>query len=73
MREHELGPFGRADLHPRRNPLDQQGRFAPQPGSIFVETRPAEKIQAPSGAASSGGRNISLLTEARNLIDFDCY
>ena len=33
MREHGLGPFGRADLHPRRNPLDRQGRFAPQPGS----------------------------------------
>src|ERR1035437_9452485 len=33
MREHGLGPFGRADLHPRRKPLDWQGRFAPQPGS----------------------------------------
>ena len=33
MREHGLGPFGRADPHPRRNPLDRQGRFAPQPGS----------------------------------------
>ena len=33
MREHGLGPFGRADLHPRRNPLDRQGRFAPQPDS----------------------------------------
>jgi hypothetical protein len=33
MREHGLGPFGRADLHPRRNPLDRQGRFAAQPGS----------------------------------------
>jgi hypothetical protein len=33
MREHGLGFFGRADLHPRRNPLDRQGRFAPQPGS----------------------------------------
>jgi hypothetical protein len=33
MREHGLGPFGRADLHPRRNPLDRQGRFAQQPGS----------------------------------------
>jgi hypothetical protein len=32
MREHGLGPFGRADLHPRRDPLDRQGRFAPQPG-----------------------------------------
>ena len=33
MLEHGLGPFSRADLHPRRNPLDRQGRFAPQPGS----------------------------------------
>ena len=33
MREHGLGPFGRADLRARRNPLDRQGRFAPQPGS----------------------------------------
>ena len=33
MREHGLGPFGRADLHPRRNPFDRQSRFAPQPGS----------------------------------------
>src|ERR1039457_3152373 len=33
MMEHGLGPFGRADLHPRRNPLDRQSRFAPQPGS----------------------------------------
>ena len=32
MREHRLGPFGRADLHPRHNPFDRQGRFAPQPG-----------------------------------------
>ena len=31
MREHGLGPFGRADLHPRRNPLDRQGRFTPLP------------------------------------------
>src|ERR1035437_5338407 len=33
MREHGLGPFGRAARHPRRNPLDRQGRFAQQPGS----------------------------------------
>jgi hypothetical protein len=33
MREHGLGPFGRADLHPRRNPLLRQGRFVPQPGA----------------------------------------
>ena len=33
MLEHGLGPFGRAVLHPGRNPLDRQGRFAPQPGS----------------------------------------
>jgi len=35
MMEHELGPFGRADLHARRNPLDRQGRFAPQPSNQF--------------------------------------
>ena len=33
MREHGLGPFGGGELHPRRNPLDRQDRFAPQPGS----------------------------------------
>jgi hypothetical protein len=27
MMEHGLGLFGRADLHPRRNPLDRQGRI----------------------------------------------
>ena len=31
--EHGLGPFGRANLHPRRNLLDRQRRFASQPGS----------------------------------------
>ena len=30
VREPGLGPFGGADLHPRRNPLDRQGRFARQ-------------------------------------------
>ncbi|MCX6922374.1 MAG: hypothetical protein NT154_04035 [Verrucomicrobia bacterium] len=29
MTEHGLGPFGYADLHPRRSPFDRQGRFAP--------------------------------------------
>jgi hypothetical protein len=37
MREHGLGPFGRADLPRRRNPLDRQGRFAPQPGGNSLE------------------------------------
>jgi hypothetical protein len=32
MREHGLGPFGHAGLHPRRNPLGRQGCFAPPPG-----------------------------------------
>jgi hypothetical protein len=32
MWEPGLGPFDRADLHPRRNPLGRQGCFAPQPG-----------------------------------------
>jgi hypothetical protein len=37
-REHGPGPFGRADLHPRRNPLDRQGRFAPQPSKFPLLT-----------------------------------
>jgi hypothetical protein len=40
MMEHGLGPFGRADLHPRRNPLDRQGRFAPQPGGNSLKKSP---------------------------------
>jgi hypothetical protein len=42
MMEHGLGPFGRADLHPRRNPLDRQGRFAPQPSK---QVSPIDTIQ----------------------------
>src|ERR1017187_6657945 len=38
MMEHGLGPFGRAGLHPRRNPLDRQGRFAPQPSKFPLLT-----------------------------------
>ena len=38
MREHGLGPFGRADLHPRRNPLDRHGRSAPQPSKFPLLT-----------------------------------
>jgi hypothetical protein len=38
MLEHGLGPFGRADMHPRRNPLDRQGRFAPQPSKFPLLT-----------------------------------
>src|ERR1019366_425254 len=33
MIEHGFSPFGRANLHPRRNPLDRQGGFPPQPDS----------------------------------------
>jgi hypothetical protein len=33
MMEHALGPFGRADQHPRLNPLDRQGHFALRPAS----------------------------------------
>ena len=33
LMEHGLRAFGRTNVHPRRNPLDRQGRFAPQPGS----------------------------------------
>ena len=31
--EHGLSPFGRADMHPRRNPLDRQSGFVPEPHS----------------------------------------
>jgi hypothetical protein len=33
LKEHGLSAFGRANVYPRRHPLDGQGRFAPQPGS----------------------------------------
>ena len=39
MKEHGLGPFERADLHPRRNPLDRQGRFAPQPAAQSLKSK----------------------------------
>jgi hypothetical protein len=42
MREHGLGSFDRADLHPRRNPIDRQGRFAPQPGGNSLKKRPVD-------------------------------
>jgi hypothetical protein len=42
MMEHGLGPFGRADLHPRRNPLDRQGRFTPQPGGNSLKKSPVD-------------------------------
>ena len=49
MREHGLAHFGRADLHPRRNPLDRQGRLAPQPGGKSlkkpVDLQPFTTIQ----------------------------
>jgi hypothetical protein len=38
MMGHGIGPFGRADRHLRRNPLDRQGRFAPQPGKFPLLT-----------------------------------
>jgi hypothetical protein len=44
MREHGLGPFGGADLLPRRNPLDRQGRFAPQRGSAGRGRSPKFKV-----------------------------
>jgi hypothetical protein len=40
--EHGLGPFGRADLRPRPNPVDRQGRFAPQPGGNSLEKSPVD-------------------------------
>jgi hypothetical protein len=32
LMEHGLRAFGRANVHPRRNPLDRQDRFVSQPG-----------------------------------------
>src|ERR1035437_636082 len=49
MREHGLGPFGRADLHPRRNLLDRQSRFAPQPGSAGQLAGVAAPASGPLG------------------------
>ena len=54
MREHGLGPFGRADLHPRRNPLDRQGRFAPQPGGILNAVEIMTLLLTPLGLAVRG-------------------
>jgi hypothetical protein len=50
MREHGFGPFGRADVHPRRNPLDRQGRFAPQPAAQSLKS----KVQSPKLGWESG-------------------
>jgi hypothetical protein len=56
MREHGLGPFDRADLHPRRNPLDRQGRFAPQPSKLPLLTLldAADFIRLATGNPKSG-------------------
>jgi hypothetical protein len=62
MREHGLGPFGRADLHPRRNPLDRQGRLAPQPGSDG---------QLAGVAAPASGQLGLLPAPARKLLEDD--
>src|ERR1035437_6029256 len=63
MKEHGLGPFGRADLHPRRNPLDRQGRFAPQPGSApgaqSKVQSPQPKVQGPRSRVQSWGKGSS--------------
>src|ERR1039457_2496898 len=58
MMEHGLDPFGCADLHPRRNPLDRQGRFAPQPGSDGqpgggAVRSPKSKVQGPRSKVQS--------------------
>ena len=37
--EHGLSPFGRANLHPRRNPLDRQSGFVPEPDSDAQQVR----------------------------------
>jgi hypothetical protein len=42
MMEHGLGPSGRADLHPRRNPLDRQpvANAVQNTGTMFNLTLP---------------------------------
>jgi hypothetical protein len=67
MMEHGLGPFGRADLPPRRNLLGRQGRFAPQPGSdgqlAGVAVRSLRsKVRSPRSKVGVGpepGRKVS--------------
>src|ERR1039458_2467475 len=58
MREHGLGPFGRADLHPRRNPLDRQGRFAPQPNSAGQLAGVAAPASGPLGLLPAPARKL---------------
>ena len=60
--EHGLGLFGGADLHPRRNPLDRQARFAPQPGSAG---------QLAGVAAPTSGQLGLLPAPARTLLRDD--
>jgi hypothetical protein len=61
MREHGLGFFGRADLHPRRNPLDRQCRFAPQPGSAGPQPRSLRRRVAHSNSCQPRRANSSAM------------
>jgi hypothetical protein len=45
MTGHGSGPDGRTGLHPRRNSLERQGRFAPQPGGNSLK-KSAVDLQA---------------------------
>ena len=45
MMGHRSGPDGRTGLHPRHNPLERQGRFAPQPGGNSLK-KSAVDLQA---------------------------
>ena len=69
MMEHGLGPFGRADLHPRRNPLDRQGRFAPQPGGVCQRLK--SRVQGPKSKVGVGPEPGLLPAPARKLVRDD--
>ena len=58
MMEHGFGPSGRADLHPRRNPLDRQSRFAPQPSSDGQLAAVAAPASGPLGLRPAPPRKL---------------
>ena len=53
-----IGPFVRANLHPRRNPLERQGCFAPQPGSDGQLGGGAAPASSPLGLRPAPARQL---------------
>src|ERR1019366_9824174 len=58
MIEHGFSPFGRANLHPRRNPLDRQGGFPPQPDSDSHLARVAAPASCQIGLRPAPARKL---------------